>query len=260
MLADGEAWRGLWSRQAAYDVPPCYPAALRLGAPPNIVLGASSLLGGSRAAPGPAARAAWPLAALCPVAAEPSQTLFDAVWADQAPPGCSGGVCITGSDCCSGGRPPLASTRFYPPGHMPRVHSTYHPQAPTFKWGITFANIADLQRPPEKLSYPQQIGQSTDGQHGRQSYRKSSWALVIVFPWDLGRECRLKNVADWHRRAALCNSKALITHLLPVGGFQTMAARAPGLLVARPIAHRHPPPPRMPAPARLPWQPSPPLA
>jgi predicted membrane chloride channel (bestrophin family) len=27
-----------------------------------------------------------------------------------------------------------------------------------FKWGISIANVADLQRPPEKVSYPQQLG------------------------------------------------------------------------------------------------------
>lgn len=31
--------------------------------------------------------------------------------------------------------------------------------APTFKWGISIANIADLQRPPEKISMPQQSGE-----------------------------------------------------------------------------------------------------
>uniref|UniRef100_A0A1J3IL08 Mitochondrial pyruvate carrier n=1 Tax=Noccaea caerulescens TaxID=107243 RepID=A0A1J3IL08_NOCCA len=29
--------------------------------------------------------------------------------------------------------------------------------APTFKWGISIANIADSQKPPETVSYPQQI-------------------------------------------------------------------------------------------------------
>lgn len=33
-----------------------------------------------------------------------------------------------------------------------------HFWAPTFKWGISIANIADFSKPPEKLSYPQQIG------------------------------------------------------------------------------------------------------
>lgn len=30
--------------------------------------------------------------------------------------------------------------------------------APTWKWGISVANIADITRPPETLSYPQQCG------------------------------------------------------------------------------------------------------
>ncbi|GJY87184.1 zf-CCHC domain-containing protein [Tanacetum coccineum] len=33
-----------------------------------------------------------------------------------------------------------------------------HFWAPTFKWGISIANIADFAKPPEKLSYPQQFG------------------------------------------------------------------------------------------------------
>lgn len=33
-----------------------------------------------------------------------------------------------------------------------------HFWAPTFKWGISIANIADFAKPPEKISYPQQIG------------------------------------------------------------------------------------------------------
>jgi Mitochondrial pyruvate carriers len=33
-----------------------------------------------------------------------------------------------------------------------------HFWAPTFKWGISIANIADFSKPPEKISYPQQIG------------------------------------------------------------------------------------------------------
>ena len=50
---------------------------------------------------------------------------------------------------------------------MPSVHDFYelnfvcntvHFWAPTFKWGISIANIADFSKPPEKISYPQQIG------------------------------------------------------------------------------------------------------
>ena len=33
-----------------------------------------------------------------------------------------------------------------------------HFWAPTFKWGISIANIVDFTKPPEKLSYPQQTG------------------------------------------------------------------------------------------------------
>lgn len=36
--------------------------------------------------------------------------------------------------------------------------SSVHFWAPTFKWGISIANVADFTKPPEKLSYPQQIG------------------------------------------------------------------------------------------------------
>lgn len=40
---------------------------------------------------------------------------------------------------------------------------TIHFWAPTFKWGITIANIADFQRPAELISYPQQIAVSATG-------------------------------------------------------------------------------------------------
>lgn len=37
------------------------------------------------------------------------------------------------------------------------MYLSVHFWAPTFKWGISIANIADFQKPPETLSYPQQI-------------------------------------------------------------------------------------------------------
>lgn len=37
-----------------------------------------------------------------------------------------------------------------------------HFWAPTFKWGISIANIADMQRPAEKVSTPQQCGTPVD--------------------------------------------------------------------------------------------------
>nr|CAD1829412.1 unnamed protein product [Ananas comosus var. bracteatus] len=35
--------------------------------------------------------------------------------------------------------------------------------APTFKWGISIANIADFSKPPEKISYPQQVAVTCTG-------------------------------------------------------------------------------------------------
>lgn len=37
------------------------------------------------------------------------------------------------------------------------------PRAPTFKWGITFANIADFSRPAETISTPQQCAVTATG-------------------------------------------------------------------------------------------------
>jgi len=30
--------------------------------------------------------------------------------------------------------------------------------APTVKWGISIANVVDFSEPPERISYPQQVG------------------------------------------------------------------------------------------------------
>ncbi|KAH9749761.1 mitochondrial pyruvate carrier 4 [Citrus sinensis] len=38
-----------------------------------------------------------------------------------------------------------------------------HFWAPTFKWGISIANIADFSKPPENLSYPQQVAVTCTG-------------------------------------------------------------------------------------------------
>lgn len=45
----------------------------------------------------------------------------------------------------------------------PAGPKTIHFWAPTFKWGISLANIADLQRPPDKISYPQQTAITATG-------------------------------------------------------------------------------------------------
>eukprot|EP00877_Chromochloris_zofingiensis_P009073 jgi/Chrzof1/4419/Cz14g12130.t1 len=45
----------------------------------------------------------------------------------------------------------------------PAGPKTIHFWAPTFKWGITFANLADYQRPPENISLPQQLAVTATG-------------------------------------------------------------------------------------------------
>eukprot|EP00640_Fibrocapsa_japonica_P005388 CAMPEP_0113934280 /NCGR_PEP_ID=MMETSP1339-20121228/1622_1 /TAXON_ID=94617 /ORGANISM="Fibrocapsa japonica" /LENGTH=108 /DNA_ID=CAMNT_0000936013 /DNA_START=136 /DNA_END=462 /DNA_ORIENTATION=+ /assembly_acc=CAM_ASM_000762 len=40
---------------------------------------------------------------------------------------------------------------------------TIHFWAPTFKWGISFANIADLRRDPTAISTPQQVAVASTG-------------------------------------------------------------------------------------------------
>ncbi|CBI26694.3 hypothetical protein VitviT2T_029907 [Vitis vinifera] len=39
----------------------------------------------------------------------------------------------------------------------PAGPKTIHFWAPTFKWGLSIANVADFSKPPETLSYPLQI-------------------------------------------------------------------------------------------------------
>ncbi|XP_039034532.1 mitochondrial pyruvate carrier 4-like [Hibiscus syriacus] len=45
----------------------------------------------------------------------------------------------------------------------PTGPKTIHFWAPTFKWGISIANVADFTKPQEKLSYPQQIAVTCTG-------------------------------------------------------------------------------------------------
>ncbi|WVZ94503.1 hypothetical protein U9M48_040388 [Paspalum notatum var. saurae] len=44
-----------------------------------------------------------------------------------------------------------------------RRRSKFHFWAPTFKWGISIANIADFAKPPENISYPQQVAVACTG-------------------------------------------------------------------------------------------------
>ena len=45
----------------------------------------------------------------------------------------------------------------------PAGPKTIHFWAPTFKWGISIANVADFKRPAEQVSYPQQIAVTATG-------------------------------------------------------------------------------------------------
>ncbi|KAK9784751.1 hypothetical protein WJX73_001460 [Symbiochloris irregularis] len=45
----------------------------------------------------------------------------------------------------------------------PAGPKTIHFWAPTFKWGISIANVADFSRPPDKISYPQQLAVTATG-------------------------------------------------------------------------------------------------
>jgi hypothetical protein len=38
------------------------------------------------------------------------------------------------------------------------LHVAVHFWAPTFKWCLNVANVADFVKPPEEISYPQQLG------------------------------------------------------------------------------------------------------
>uniref|UniRef100_A0A7N0SVD8 Mitochondrial pyruvate carrier n=1 Tax=Kalanchoe fedtschenkoi TaxID=63787 RepID=A0A7N0SVD8_KALFE len=51
----------------------------------------------------------------------------------------------------------MATSRLQALWNHPAGPKTIHFWAPTFKWGINIANIADFSKPPEKISLPQQI-------------------------------------------------------------------------------------------------------
>ncbi|TQE00149.1 hypothetical protein C1H46_014259 [Malus baccata] len=50
----------------------------------------------------------------------------------------------------------MANSKLQAFWNHPAGPKTIHFWAPTFKWGLTIANILDSATPPEKLSYPQQ--------------------------------------------------------------------------------------------------------
>nr|GMC95237.1 mitochondrial pyruvate carrier 4 [Ipomoea batatas] len=57
----------------------------------------------------------------------------------------------------------MAASKLQALWNHPAGPKTIHFWAPTFKWGISIANIADFSKPPEKLSYPQQIAVTATG-------------------------------------------------------------------------------------------------
>ncbi|KAL6569036.1 Mitochondrial pyruvate carrier 4 [Orobanche gracilis] len=59
----------------------------------------------------------------------------------------------------------------------PAGPKTIHFWAPTFKWGLSIANISDFSKPPETLSYSQQAVIATSG------IIWSRYCLVIK-PWN----------------------------------------------------------------------------
>ncbi|KAK2992232.1 hypothetical protein RJ640_005719 [Escallonia rubra] len=57
----------------------------------------------------------------------------------------------------------MATSKLQALWNHPAGPKTIHFWAPTFKWGISIANVADFAKPPEKLSYPQQIAVTATG-------------------------------------------------------------------------------------------------
>ncbi|XP_052291385.1 mitochondrial pyruvate carrier 4 isoform X2 [Citrus sinensis] len=57
----------------------------------------------------------------------------------------------------------MAASKLQALWNHPAGPKTIHFWAPTFKWGISIANIADFSKPPENLSYPQQVAVTCTG-------------------------------------------------------------------------------------------------
>lgn len=78
--------------------------------------------------------------------------------------------------------------------------SSVHFWAPTFKWGISIANVADFTKPPEKLSYPQQIGmwfliQNFSVSFSIPSRMSSCWSSFIL---QMNAQTRFFNFVWWY--------------------------------------------------------------
>ncbi|KAI0515579.1 mitochondrial pyruvate carrier 4 isoform X1 [Dendrobium catenatum] len=51
----------------------------------------------------------------------------------------------------------MAAAKFQALWNHPAGPKTIHFWAPTFKWVISIANVADFSKPPEMISYPHQM-------------------------------------------------------------------------------------------------------
>ncbi|XP_074273024.1 mitochondrial pyruvate carrier 3-like [Silene latifolia] len=57
----------------------------------------------------------------------------------------------------------MAASKFQALWNHPTGPKTIHFWAPTFKWGLTIANIADCAKPADDISYPQQAAMVITG-------------------------------------------------------------------------------------------------
>ncbi|BBN02820.1 mitochondrial pyruvate carrier 2 [Marchantia polymorpha subsp. ruderalis] len=57
----------------------------------------------------------------------------------------------------------MATSRLQALWNHPAGPKTIHFWAPTFKWGISIANIADFSKPTDVISYPQQVAVTATG-------------------------------------------------------------------------------------------------
>ncbi|KAJ1296407.1 hypothetical protein BS78_01G298000 [Paspalum vaginatum] len=57
----------------------------------------------------------------------------------------------------------MANSKFQAFWNHPAGPKTIHFWAPTFKWCLNVANVADFVKPPEEISYPQQLALGCSG-------------------------------------------------------------------------------------------------
>ncbi|XP_037460484.1 mitochondrial pyruvate carrier 4-like isoform X1 [Triticum dicoccoides] len=77
----------------------------------------------------------------------------------------------------------MASSKLQAFWNHPAGPKTIHFWAPTFKWGISIANVADFAKPHEKISYPQQAGMFKVIQSVLQQphYRQHAISLAAIY-------------------------------------------------------------------------------